>query len=329
MSDKAIGDAGHVEHSETHGLAYQDADHPLMRAQDHGSANGLVVATHRRHYLVALDAGGTLECVLKGRSTTLACGDRVEAIRESSGGVIVGVAERRSLLYRSDAFQEKLIAANVTQVLGVIAPDVPVDQHLLNRWVIAAEIERCRFILVVNKSDLPGADSFAKRFVAYAALGCRVVRVSALGDVAELRPLIHAERTVMIGQSGMGKSTLINALLPGANARIGEISEALRSGRHTTTSTALYRLPDGEGWIIDSPGMKVFGLARCSPDAIVNAFVDLRELIPQCRFRDCRHDREPDCAVQAAVVEGRVAPQRVALLQTLLRESEAARDPAR
>ncbi|HLW11589.1 MAG TPA: ribosome small subunit-dependent GTPase A [Casimicrobiaceae bacterium] len=300
-----------------------------MSPHENGHAHGLVVATHRRHYVVDLDAGDTIECVLKGRSTTLACGDRVEVVRESSGGVIIAAAPRRSLLYRSDAFQEKLIAANVTQVLGVIAPDVPVDEHLLNRWIVASETQRCRFVLVINKSDLPASDSFAGRFAAYAALGYAVVRVSALGDVTNLMPWIKAEHSVVIGQSGMGKSTLINALLPGTNARIGDISGALRSGRHTTTSTALYRLQDGEGWIVDSPGMKVFGLAHCTPGAIANAFVDLRDLVSQCRFRDCRHDREPDCAVQAAVAEGRVAPQRVALLQTLLREAEAARDPAR
>jgi ribosome biogenesis GTPase / thiamine phosphate phosphatase len=300
-----------------------------MSPHENGPAHGLVIATHRRHYVVDLDAGDTLECVLKGRSTTLACGDRVEVVRESSGGVIVAAAPRRSLLYRSDAFQEKLIAANVTQVLGVIAPDVPVDEHLLNRWIVASETQRCRFVLVVNKTDLPASDSFAERFAAYAALGYAVVRVSALGDVTNLMPWIHSEHSVMIGQSGMGKSTLINALLPGTNARIGDISAALRSGRHTTTSTALYRLQDGYGWIVDSPGMKVFGLAHCTPGAIANAFVDLRDLVSQCRFRDCRHDREPDCAVQAAVAEGRVAPQRVALLQTLLREAAAACDPAR
>lgn len=300
-----------------------------MRQQENGAARGLVVATHRRHYLVDLDAGDTLKCVLKGRSTTLACGDRVEVIRESSGGVIIAVAPRESLLYRSDAFKERLIAANVSQVLGVIAPDVPVDEHLLNRWIVAAETERCRFVLVVNKSDLRASDAFAARFAPYSALGYAVVRVSALRDVTNLRPWIRAEHTVLIGQSGMGKSALINALLPGAKARIGDVSDALQSGRHTTTSTALYRLPDAEGWIVDSPGMKVFGLAHCAPDTIANAFVDLRAIIPQCRFRDCRHDREPDCAVQAAVAEGRVAAQRVALLQTLLREAEAARDPAR
>lgn len=294
-----------------------------------GSHHGLVVAAHRRHYTVDLDGGDTLECVLKGRSTTLACGDRVEVVRDARGGVIVAVASRESLLYRSDAFKQKLIAANVTQVLGVIGVDVPVDEHLLNRWIVAAETERCRFILVVNKSDLPGAAAFADRFAPYATLGYRVVPVSAHGDVAPLHPWIRAERSVVIGQSGMGKSTLINALLPGAAARVGELSQALRSGRHTTTATKLYRLPDREGWIVDSPGVKVFGLAHYAPDVIANAFVDLRDLIAQCRFRDCRHDREPDCAVAAAVAQGRVAPQRVALLQTLLREAEAARDPAR
>jgi ribosome biogenesis GTPase / thiamine phosphate phosphatase len=294
------------------------------------SVNGLVVAAHRRHYGVDLDdGGGMIECVLKGRTTTLACGDRVEVVREARGGVIVGVAPRRSLLYRSDAFNEKLIAANVTQVLGVVAPDVPVDEHLLNRWIVAAEAERCRFLLVVNKSDLPGAARFAERFAQYAALGYRTVRVSAKGDVSPLASWLRGEHSVIVGQSGMGKSTLINALLPGTNARTGELSEALRSGRHTTTAAMLYRLPGDDGWIVDSPGMKVFGLAHCTQEVITGAFVDLRELVSHCRFRDCRHISEPDCAVRAAVAEGRVTPQRVALLQTLLRESAAARDPAR
>jgi ribosome biogenesis GTPase len=294
------------------------------------SVNGLVVAAHRRHYGVDLDdGGGMIECVLKGRTTTLACGDRVKVVREARGGVIVGVAPRRSLLYRSDAFNEKLIAANVTQVLGVVAPDVPVDEHLLNRWIVAAEAERCRFLLVVNKSDLPGAARFAERFAQYAALGYRTVRVSAKSDVSPLASWLRGEHSVIVGQSGMGKSTLINALLPGTNVRTGELSEALRSGRHTTTAAMLYRLPGDDGWIVDSPGMKVFGLAHCTQEVITGAFVDLRELVSHCRFRDCRHISEPDCAVRAAVAEGRVTPQRVALLQTLLRESAAARDPAR
>jgi ribosome biogenesis GTPase len=296
---------------------------------DAAPASGLVIAAHRRHYIVDLDRGGTIACVMKGRSMTLACGDRVRVARERDGGAIVDIEPRASLLYRSDGFREKLIAANVTQVLGVVAPDVPVDEHLLNRWIIAAETEHCRFVLVVNKSDLPQARDFASRFDPYAAIGYDIVQVSATHDVAALLRHVAGAHSLVIGQSGMGKSTLINALLPGAAARIGAISEALRSGRHTTTSTALYRLQDDSGWIVDSPGMKVFGLAHCSSDAIANAFVELRDVIPRCRFRDCRHDTEPGCAVQAAVAGGRVAPQRVLLLQSLLREARAARDPAR
>lgn len=289
-----------------------------------GTASGLVVAAHRRHYLVELDDGELITCVLKGRATTLACGDRVDVAREAEGDVIVAVAARKSLFYRSDAFKEKLVAANVTQVVGVVAPDVPVDEHLLNRWIIAAETERCRFVLVVNKADLPDADRFAERFAPYTALGYPVVRLSAKQDATPLLRWIRNEHTVIIGQSGMGKSTLINALLPSAGARTGELSAALRSGRHTTTSAALYRVPDGDGWIVDSPGMKVFGLAHCSPQAIADAFVELRDVAAHCRFRNCRHEREPDCAVNAAVAEGRIAPQRVALLQALLRESSKA-----
>jgi len=290
---------------------------------------GLVVAAHRRHYAVDLDAGGTIECVLKGRTTTLACGDRVEVEHAHRGGVIVAVAERRSLLFRSDAFQQKLIAANVTQVLGGVAPVVPVDEPLLNRWIVAAETARCRFVLVVNKADLPDARAFASRFAPYTALGYEVVSLSARNDVSPLLPFVAPAHSVVIGQSGMGKSTLVNALVPGASARIGELSEALRSGRHTTTSATLYRLPGGDGWIVDSPGMKVFGLAHCTREMLTDAFVELRDLARQCRFRDCRHDREPGCEVNAAVAGGRVAPQRVALLRTLVAESEAARDPAR
>ena len=291
--------------------------HPASR----GTACGLVVAAHRRHYLVELDDRELATCVLKGRATTLACGDRVDVAREAEGDVIVAVAARKSLFYRSDAFKEKLVAANVTQVVGVVAPDVPVDEHLLNRWIIAAETERCRFVLAVNKSDLPDAERFAERFAPYAALGYPVVSLSARCDATPLLRRIRDQHTVIIGQSGMGKSTLINALLPFAGARTGELSAALRSGRHTTTSAALYRLPDGDGWIVDSPGMKVFGLAHCSPQTIADAFVELRDIVPNCRFRNCRHEREPDCAVNAAVAEGRIAPQRVSLLQALLRES--------
>lgn len=293
-----------------------------------GGEPGLVVAAFRRHYTVELDSGGTLDCVQKGRSLQLACGDRVRVHAVAGGGAIDAIEPRTSLFYRSDAFREKLIAANVTQVIGVVAPDVAIDEHLLNRWIVAAQAERCRFVLVANKSDLPGFDALRSRLAPYAALGCDVVPLHARRDAEALRPWLAGRHSVLIGQSGMGKSTILNAVAPGTAARTSEVSEALRAGRHTTSSTMLYRL-DARSWIVDSPGMSVFGLAHYPPDVLEHAFVELRGLSGRCRFRDCRHDREPDCAVRAAVEAGTVAPQRVALLHALLDESHAARDPAR
>ncbi|MBS0320517.1 MAG: GTPase RsgA, partial [Proteobacteria bacterium] len=167
-----------------------------------GSGNGLVVAAFRRHWRVHLDDGQALDCVQKGRSLQIACGDRVEARVERDGGVIERVMDRSSLFFRSDAAHEKLIAANVDQVLGVIAPDVAIDEYLLNRCIVAAETQACRFVIVATKADLPGFDALGPRFAPYTALGYPVVAVSALHDVAPLRTWLHGRHSVLVGQSG-------------------------------------------------------------------------------------------------------------------------------
>jgi ribosome biogenesis GTPase len=283
---------------------------------------GLVTAAWRRHYAVVLADGRTIKCLLRGRGLGIACGDRVSvAPTADGGGVIHAILPRGTLLFRSDAHREKLIAANVTQILGIVAPEPPYDDELVQRWIVAAESNGCAFALIANKSDLPGFARLAPRLEACRALGYRVVAVSAKGDVSAVRALVAGQRSVLIGQSGMGKSTLINALAPGAKARVGDVSGALRAGRHTTSETTLYAL-DGEAWIVDSPGMKEFGLAHLSAEAIMQGFVDLRPFAGRCRFRDCRHGAEPGCAVQEAVARGEVKPWRVALLQRLLAESE-------
>lgn len=300
-------------------------------ADDAAHADGLVTASGRRRYAVRLDDGEALECMLKGRRMTLACGDRVRVARIAGDGVIEAVLPRSTLLYRSDSFNEKLIAANVTQVIGVVAPDLGVDFELVDRWMIAAEAQGCRFALIANKSDKPEFAAFLARLQPIAKLGYTVVPMSAKRSVAPLAPLLRRERTVLIGQSGMGKSTILNAMVPAADAKTAEISEALATGRHTTSQSTLYLLGESvdEGWIVDSPGLKVFGLAHIPPDALAEAFVEIRPLLGRCRFRDCRHDREPGCAVQEAAARGEVAPHRVALLHRLVRESQAVRDPAR
>jgi ribosome biogenesis GTPase len=284
---------------------------------------GVVVAAQRRRFEVELDSGERVTCLLKGRSQQVACGDRVDVEPTAGGGVIEAVAPRTTLVYRSDAFNEKLIAANATQIAGVVAPDLALDEELVNRWMIAAEAQGCRFIVIANKRDLPGFDTLRSRLAPVAALGYTVVECAAQEDIAALVPWLAHQRTVLVGQSGMGKSTIINALAPSAAVRVGDVSQSLRTGRHTTSATTLYRTPalGDDGWVVDSPGMKAFGLAHVSPSELEQAFVELRPLLGHCRFRDCHHDREPGCAVVAAVDDGRVAPFRLALLHALQRES--------
>lgn len=294
-------------------------------------ADGVIVASHRRHFLVRTAGGEIVECVLKGRRATLACGDRAHFARVAGGGAIESVAPRTTLFYRSDAFREKLIAANVDQVVGVVAPDLAIDEDLVNRWIVAAEAEGCRFVLVANKSDKEGFDALMTRLAPYAALGCTVLPMAAKRDPAPLLPWLAGRHSVLIGQSGMGKSTILNAVVPAAGAKTAAISEARSTGRHTTTHSTLHALPAalGNGWIVDSPGMKAFGLAHVAPEAIERAFVEIRPLVGHCRFRDCRHDREPGCAVREAVAAGKIAAHRLALLRALVAASEAARAPGR
>jgi ribosome biogenesis GTPase len=284
-------------------------------------AAGLVTAAFRRHYLVRADDGSTISCVLRGRTLAIACGDRVRWF--SSGpreGVIEAVLPRTTLFYRSDGRREKLIAANVTQVLGMVAPDPPFDDELVHRWIVAAESSGCRFVLIANKRDLPAFAAIRPRLAQFAALGYAIVEICASEGAGGLAPLLAGQHSVLIGQSGMGKSTLINRMLPGAAARVGDVSAALHTGRHTTTETTLYPI-DASSWIVDSPGMKEFGLGHLAADAIERGFVELRPLLGTCRFRNCRHDSEPGCAVVEAIARGKVKPWRLALLQQLLADS--------
>lgn len=239
-------------------------------------------------------------------------------------GVIEAIAPRDSLLWRADAYREKVIAANVDQVIGVVAVEPAFSEELLNRWIVAAEANRCRFVLVLNKIDLPGVETARALVQLYARLGYSVLGLAAKRDAAPLRPVLAGCKSVLIGQSGMGKSTLVNALVPDAAARIGELSSALGTGRHTTTHSQLYRL-DAQSWLIDSPGLQEFGLHHLRAEEIEEGFVEMRPLRGACKFRNCRHDSEPECAVRAAVAAGKIDARRAEYLRrfrqkTLYRE---------
>lgn len=278
-----------------------------------------MVGSYRRHFRVALDGGEQRDCILRGRELTLACGDRVRVELSGDGATIIGVEPRQTLFHRADRFRERLIAANVTLVACVLAADPPCSFDLLDRWIVAAEANGAPILLVINKSDLPATEAFVARLAPYLGLGYAAVRVSAREDTGGLARFLAGETTVLIGQSGVGKSTLINALCPGARASTGELSAALATGRHTTTATTLYRLAGG-GAVIDSPGMQEFGLRQLDASALVRGFREIAPLAENCRFRDCRHDREPGCAVSAAVESGSITRNRVESLRTLLAE---------
>ena len=233
--------------------------------------------------------------------------------------VIESVLPRQSLLYRQDAWKSKLIAANVTQLLIVVAAEPSPSEALLQRALIAAEAAHIRPVIVINKADLPSTAALQAKLSFYEQLGYKIITLSALGDVHSLREQLRGETNILLGQSGMGKSTLTNALLGETLARTQTISAALDSGKHTTTHAQLYDL-DEHTKLIDSPGLQEFGLHHLAAADLLDYFPDLRHLIGQCRFHNCTHRAEPNCAVKAAAERGDVSAERVALLQKITDE---------
>jgi ribosome biogenesis GTPase len=282
---------------------------------------GLIIA----HYGVQVEveaqqgerAGQVFRCHLRANLPAMVTGDRVVWRAGNQGiGVIVAQLPRSTELCRPDhRGQLKPVAANVDLIVIVFAPAPEPQANLIDRYLVAAEHSGIHPLLLLNKADLINADNEARLndlLEAYRQLGYPLLEVSAHeGDgMEQLKERLKGHTSVFVGQSGVGKSSLVNQLLPEAQARVGALSEWSGQGQHTTTTAKLFHFPQG-GDLIDSPGIREFGLMHVSRDDVEAGFIEFDGLLGHCRFRDCKHDREPGCALLMALEDGRIHPQRM------------------
>lgn len=281
---------------------------------------GLVVAAYGKRYQVELTDKTRISCVTRGKKTDLACGDIVKIkLTDTHEGVVESSEPRQTLLYRSNAYKSKILASNVTQVIIVLATQPSFYEALLNRCLAAAEAANIKPLIVLNKCDLPETNDAKNKLKTYEDLGYETVHLSAKTDINPLRPYLKHQQSVLVGQSGMGKSTIINTLLPNEDVRTQEISDTLDSGKHTTTAAHLYHI-DEDSTLIDSPGLQEFGLNHLTQEDIEYAFIEFRPFLGHCRFSDCKHQVEPDCAVVNAIETGKINPIRLDFYRQLLQE---------
>ena len=286
---------------------------------------GLVVASYGKRFDVELEDRMRVSCVTRGKKTDLACGDIVNIkLTDKREGVVESSLPRSSLLYRSNAFKSKILASNISQIVITLATQPSFYENLLNRCLVAAEAANIKPLIVLNKCDLHDISEAKTTLKSYEKLGYQVLHLAATENITGLLPHLQNHQSVLVGQSGMGKSTIINALLPNENVRTQIVSEALDSGKHTTTATHLYHL-DGLGLnkgsiLIDSPGLQEFGLHHLNNEQIELAFIEFKPFLGKCRFNNCKHSHEPDCAVTNAVQNGSISDKRLRFYRELSTE---------
>ena len=303
---------------------------------------GLVVKNTGSWYTVLTDDGQLIESKVKGnfrlkgiRSTNpVAVGDRVELVANAEGTAFITAIEDRSnyIIRRSQNLskQSHIIAANVDQAFLVVTVDFPqTSTTFIDRFLASAEAYRVPVVLVFNKTDLLDADllRYQQMMMAlYENIGYHCVAISAeTGDGIEaLRPLLQQKITLLSGNSGVGKSTLINRLVPDANLRTAEISDAHNTGQHTTTFSEMISLPDG-GWLIDTPGIKGFGTFDMEPEELTSYFPEIFRFSKDCRFSNCTHTHEPGCAVLQALEDHFIAQSRYQSYLSMMEDKDGSK----
>lgn len=298
--------------------------------------DGRIVASHGRQVTVESDAGERHTCRLHGRRLDAVCGDAVRwgyAAPGDDQGTVYEVLPRRTLLERLDSLgRTEPVVANLTQLVAVVAPQPLPDWFVVDRYLAGAEWSGLAALVTVNKSELQGAGALDEELANYGAIGYPTVRCSTRADpgTAALATHLAGATSVLVGQSGTGKSSLLNALVPEARAVTQEISAATEEGRHTTTTAALHRLSSG-GSLIDSPGVRDYAPALPTVREVGTGFREIHAAAAGCRFQDCLHDTEPGCAVRAAVQSGAIRPRRFESYRRLvaLAKDFAARFPER
>lgn len=276
------------------------------------SGLGIVVARFSKSALIMLNDGSQVDCHLRPNLPMIVAGDQISWQSEGSDRVVTARLERHSELNRPNARgQLKPVAANVDLIAFVFAPFPEPFPNLIDRYLVAAYHASIEPLLVLNKADLLTTnDDTSELLKRYQSLGYRVLKTDpSETSTTELMEAIGQTTTVFVGQSGVGKSSIIQRLIPDRQLRVGELSEGVQKGRHTTTTTEVFSRSNG-GLVIDSPGIREFGLDHVAVESVAPAFKEFRPFLGHCRFRDCSHQHETDCAILEAIDSGHISADR-------------------
>jgi len=285
---------------------------------------GLVVINYGKNQLVEDSSGDIYRCVARRGLPQIVCGDKVEwQTTGNNSGVIEALQPRRTVLYRADGNDsQRPLVANIDQLIIEAALEPALDYFLIDKYCIAAELAQTEPLIIVNKADLlqdKERERIESLIEEYRRIGYTALLTSALKNtgIEAFADRLAGKTSILVGQSGVGKSSLIKRLLPDREIAVGKLSAASGLGKHTTTSTTLYHLPQG-GHLIDSPGVRDFHLGKVDASELGYGFHEFRPYLGECRFNDCRHLSEPGCAIQAAVADGSILERRMQSYRQLM-----------